>query len=557
MSNLSFGDLEADYVLTEEERKASRSEDSMVEMQERVKEAQLQQATVEAEMQAAEQAAAAPTPQMEQASTEAAPPQQAPSTSTGVPFDPSKDYSYYAAQGMSRKEWNRLQFSGGVSSEMRGISEDPRSTLELATAVPTGFLDFGVDMVNKALEPSKIQIPKVTRYENGIAQTVRDIAAVVGPTASLQNLVKNSAMKLHGRVGWRLGNTAFMQFLGNRGIEAGTSVAIGSVASQYEEGDNMMGAIKKALPPQWDFIPDNWATLDVNSPDEKRQKSINEDLALGFLIPFVRFAGKFGEAIGEVKRVFSEPPVIKGNTPKAEAWLKSAAPEVTDADDLTKYALSQEDALDELGAYNLSQNPNMDVAMKGVHDLYDWNEVGQRTVDDFGIVGASLDAVRIANNYDTVYGRLGSIASPAAIRYAGSTPMGSEDIIMGLTRQLKDADQYGMEAKNWSIKFDDVVKQGENLAVELFDPSMNVKQLRETLEPFIVKTKEGVEYVAEEGYSSLFRAIGTMSSEFSSMDVARTQAYVATSLAGQVADIAEGIRINAGFPLYFWSTGSC
>jgi hypothetical protein len=546
MSNLSFGDLEADYVLTEEERKASRSEDSMVEMQERVKEAQLQQATVEAEMQAAEQAAAAPTPQMEQASTEAAPPQQAPSTSTGVPFDPSKDYSYYAAQGMSRKEWNRLQFSGGVSSEMRGISEDPRSTLELATAVPTGFLDFGVDMVNKALEPSKIQIPKVTRYENGIAQTVRDIAAVVGPTASLQNLVKNSAMKLHGRVGWRLGNTAFMQFLGNRGIEAGTSVAIGSVASQYEEGDNMMGAIKKALPPQWDFIPDNWATLDVNSPDEKRQKSMNEDLALGFLIPFVRFAGKFGEAIGEVKRVFSEPPVIKGNTPKAEAWLKSAAPEVTDADDLTKYALSQEDALDELGAYNLSQNPNMDVAMKGVHDLYDWNEVGQRTVDDFGIVGASLDAVRIANNYDTVYGRLGSMASPAAIRYAGSTPMGSEDIIMGLTRQLKDADQYGMEAKNWSIKFDDVVKQGENLAVELFDPSMNVKQLRETLEPFIVKTKEGVEYVAEEGYSSLFRAIGTMSSEFSSMDVARTQAYVATSLAGQVADIAEGIRINAG-----------
>src|SRR5210317_10792 len=546
MSNLSFGDLEADYVLTEEEREASRSEDSMVEMQERVKEAQLQQATVEAEMQAAEQAAAAPTPQMEQASTEAAPPQQAPSTSTGVPFDPSKDYSYYAAQGMSRKEWNRLQFSGGVSSEMRGISEDPRSTLELATAVPTGFLDFGVDMVNKALEPSKIQIPKVTRYENGIAQTVRDIAAVVGPTASLQNLVKNSAMKLHGRVGWRLGNTAFMQFLGNRGIEAGTSVAIGSVASQYEEGDNMMGAIKKALPPQWDFIPDNWATLDINSPDEKRQKSINEDLALGFLIPFVRFAGKFGEAIGEVKRVFSEPPVIKGNTPKAEAWLKSASPEVTDADDLTKYALSQEDALDELGAYNLSQNPNMDVAMKGVHDLYDWNEIGQRTVDDFGIVGASLDAVRIAKNYDTVYGRLGNMISPPAIRYAGKNATASEEIVLGLTKQLKDADEYGMQAKNWSISFDDVIKQGDNLSLELFDPSMGIKELREMLDPFIVKSKDGVEYVAEDGYASLFNAISGMSKEYTGADIARTQAYLATSLAGQISDIAEGVRINAG-----------
>ena len=75
---------------------------------------------------------------------------------------------------------------------------------------------------------------------------------------------------------------------------------------------------------------------------------------------------------------------------------------------------------------------------------------------------------------------------------------------------------------------------------------MNVKQLREILEPFIVKTKEGAEYVAEEGYSSLFRAVGAMREGLSDMDIARTQAYLATSLSGQIADIAEGIRINAG-----------
>ncbi len=553
MSNLSFGDLEADYVLTEEERDATLADDSMQEIQDRVKQAQLEQAAVEAEMQAAEQAAmapqpaAAPTPQVEQPPTGGTvPQQQAPAASTEEPFDPSKDYSYYAAQGMSRKEWTRRQLGGGVSSEMRGLSEDPKSAFEMALAVPTGFLDFGVDLVNKVLPKSTIQIPKVTKYENGIAQTVRDISAIVGPTMGAQGVAMKAATAAQARVGWSLGNTAFMRFLGTRGVEAGTSVAVGSISAQYEEGDKLMGAIKKALPAQWDFIPDNWATLDTDSPDEKRQKSINEDLGLGFLIPFVRAAGKFGEAIGEVRKVFSNPPKIVGKTPKAQSWIDSAAPVADDADDLTKYALGQEDALDELGAYNLSQNPNMDVALKGVHDLYDWNEIGQRTVDDFGIVGASLDAVRIAKNYDTVYGRLGSVASPPAIKYAGSTPMGSEDVIMGLTKQLKDADEYGMEAANWSIKFDDVVKQGENLAVELFDPSMNVKQLRETLDPFIVKTKEGVEYVAEEGYASLFRAIGTMSSEFSSMDIARTQGYVATSLAGQVADIAEGIRINAG-----------
>jgi len=75
---------------------------------------------------------------------------------------------------------------------------------------------------------------------------------------------------------------------------------------------------------------------------------------------------------------------------------------------------------------------------------------------------------------------------------------------------------------------------------------MNVKQLKEILEPVIVKTKDGAEYVAEEGYASLFRAVGAMREGLSDMDIARTQAYLATSLSGQVADIAEGIRINSG-----------
>ena len=547
MSNLSFGDLEADYVLTDEEKANLRSEESVQEIQAKVKEEQAERLARDAQQQAVTQAEAAPTPQGEQPSTEGQQPQQqAPATSTEEPFDPSKDYSYYAARGMSRKEWNRLQLTGGVDSEMKGFSEDPRSAFELATAVPTGFLDFGADLANRFLPKSAFQIPKITKYENGIAQTVRDIAAVVGPTMGLQNLGMRAGAALQTRVGWRLGNTAFMRFLGARGVEAGSSVAVGSVSANYEEGDNLMGSIKKALPAQWDYIPDNWATLDSNSPDENRQKMINEDLALGFIIPFVRFAGKFGESIGEVRDVFSNPPKLVGKTKKAQAYLDAAAPAADDVDDLTKYALGQEDALDEIGAYNLSQNPNMDVALKGVHDLYDWNEIGMRTVDDFGIIGASVDAVRIAKNYDTVYGRLRSVASPPAIKYAGTNPMGAEEVTLGLTQQLKDADEYGMQAKNWSISFDDVVKQGDNLAVELFDPSMSVKELRETLEPFIVKTKDGVEYVAEDGYAKLFEAVGTMRKEFTSMDIARTQGYLATSLAGGVSDLAEGIRINAG-----------
>lgn len=552
MSNLlNYGDLEADYVLTEEEENALRSKESQVEIQQNLDQIELEMEQRQAEAQAAEMATAAPAPQMQQPPTGGQQSQQAPATSTEEPFDPSKDYAYYAAQGMSRQEWNQRQLGGGVDSELKGFYEDPKSAFELATAVPTGLLDFGIDFANTVLSPSKIKIPKLSKYENGIAQAVRQITSVIGPTMGLQGLGMRLGAAAQSRVGWSLGNTAFMRFLGARGIEAGSSVAVGAVSSEYE-GDNALGQLKQALPAQWDYIPDNWATLEGDSTDKKRQKNINEDLALGFIIPFVGAAGNFLKQTGVLKRtldpktgIYKDAPEIVAKTKKAKQFLDNAKP-LDDSDELTSYALKQEDALDELGAYNLSTNLEENVALKGVHDLFDWNEIGQRTVDDFGIVGASLDAVRIAKNYDTVYGRLGNMISPPAIKYAGTNATASEEIVLGLTKQLKDADEYGMQAKNWSISFDDVIKQGENLSLELFDPSMSVKQLREMLDPFIVKSKDGVEYVAEEGYASLFNAISGMSKEYTGLDIARTQAYLATSLAGQVSDIAEGVRINAG-----------
>ena len=42
----------------------------------------------------------------------------------------------------------------------------------------------------------------------------------------------------------QLGNTAFMKFVGARGVEAGASVAVGAVASEYEE-DNLLVSLKQ------------------------------------------------------------------------------------------------------------------------------------------------------------------------------------------------------------------------------------------------------------------------------------------------------------------------
>ena len=583
---LSRESYEASYTLTDEEIERYSSEESQEQVQQNIDEARQERAERDSAMQETQE-------ELEQPPTGGQPSQQpTPTASTEVEnqptkpqFDPSKDYSYYAAQGMSRGEWNRRRMGSpiGASSSVENFATDPRASWEHALAIPTGALDFGIDLAN--VIPG-VNIPKITKFESGTAQAARQIGSVLVPTMFGVGALKAVAAAGHARVGWSLGNTAFMRFIGNRGVEAATGAIVGAVSSEYE-GDNLTGMAKKALPPQWDFIPDSMATLDTDSPDIKRRKNVEEDIGLGFLIPFVGSLRKFSQAIDEVKTVFN--PRIIPKTPQAETWLKAAAPEealtvnarkvwndaykggevsrswdeldeaaqqstinrfvdegVIAGDDVTSYAIKQENNLDELGEYNLYRNPDSDVALKGVHDLYDWNEIGVRGVDDFGIVGASLDAVRVAKNYDTVYGRLGSMLSTPAIKYGVTTPQASEEIILGLTQQLKSADEYGMEAANWSIKFDDVLAESENLVIELFDPSMGIKELRQILDPYIVKSPSGVEYVAEEGYSSLFRALSGYSDDMTGMDIARAQSYLATSLGGQVSDIAEGMRINRG-----------
>ena len=64
--------------------------------------------------------------------------------------------------------------------------------------------------------------------------------------------------------------------------------------------------------------------------------------------------------------------------------------------------------MDELGNYNASKTTDPDNPIFGFHDLYGYQETGTRSVDDFGIVGASIDTARIAGDIDTVYGRIGN-----------------------------------------------------------------------------------------------------------------------------------------------------
>ena len=426
------------------------------------------------------------------------------------------------------------------------LGDYARNTLESALAPATGMLDFGVDVINKFTGQ---QFAKPTKFENEVAQSVRELSAVVLPTIGLTRLGMKGGAAAQNRVGWSLGNTAFMKFVGSRGVEAAAGVAIGAVSSEYTS-DNLTGTLKQKWPKTYDFIPDSLATLKENSPDEKRAKNIYEDLGMGTVVDIGQGVVKFVGALANAAASLRKSNRLVGETAEARKWLDGNSPKPTSADPeeaVVESALKREDALDEIGYYNLSENPNLDQRVKGVHDMFDYTELGVRSVDDFGVVGAALDSARIAKNLDTTYGRLGNMLSEPALKYALKSGENAQDIVLGLADQLHKAGPIGMEgASGWKVTFNDVLDANENLAVQLFDPRMTKTEVRMVLEPFITRDASGKEILAEEGFAMAAKALRGFGSELTSMDVARAQSLLAGSLSGRISDLAEGARMMEG-----------
>lgn len=514
-----YSNLGEDFVLDEQERQAELSNEQIEEIEQRL--AAPQEEPTALEQQTTQAATAAQPAPVE---TESQPTGEQPEQEPAKLFDFS-EFSYFG----------------------QPIGETGQQVQERLSAPGQGIIDTAVDGVNFLLQKTGLQIPKATKYEDEVAQATRTISSVVLPTLLLQGGGMKAGQALQTQVGNPLGNTAFMKFVGARGVEAGAAVAVGAVSSEYETGDNLSGMLKKSFPKTYDFIPDSWATLDGDSPDLKRQKSINEDLALGFMLPMVGFAGKFSNAVSEVKDAFRKPPVIVGESEQAVKYLAANKPKpVSEVPEeaMMEYVAKQEEALDELGYYNQSKATDPNIPLKGVHDLYDWREAGIRTVDDFGIVGASIDAARIQTNKGTVYGRLGNFISGPALKYGTETPGGVEEITIGLTQQLKEADRVGMVADDFIVTSDEVAAAADNLVVELFDPSATIDDMRRVLNPSV--NEFGAEVLSQDSYVDALSSINSLVKNYTSMDVAKAQAYTATSMAGQIADLAEGMRLNRG-----------
>ena len=417
-----------------------------------------------------------------------------------------------------------------------------QQTFDVLAAPGRGISDFVVDTIN--MLPG-VNLGKRPKFENDVAQSLREISSVVVPTIFITKGLGGAFGTAASASRVKLFSDPFVKWVAPKMLGAGVGAAVDYTVETSQTGDNLSGALKKNFPAQFGWISDDIATLDSDSPDIKRQKNVTEGVGLGLFVDFAEGVGTLAKAIRGVNRSTQWVP----ESEKATQWFsRNLGTEASDdlEEAIAGSAARRSDALDELGEYNFSKNANLDQPLLGVHDLYGYEESGVRSVDNLGIVGAAVDVARINKNVDSVYGRVGSVISEPALKFGLEIPEGQDAIIRGLAEQLKDAGEYGYRtASGKYISHKEIMQAGEDLAFDFY--KMNTPELKQA-----VKKWQGVDIDTEipvlksEAYAAVFKTINKLMDDYANMDVMRAQAYVGTSFAGQVSDMAQGVRLMEG-----------
>ena len=416
---------------------------------------------------------------------------------------------------------------------------------EGALAVPTGAVDWAVDLYNVLPTPD---LPKIPKFKNELFQAAREISSFIVPTVLITRGLGGAASAANAKVKWEMGKNALVKWLGEAGIAAGSGAFVDATNKLNESDDNLQGSLKKMFPKTFSWISDDWATVDGDSPDVIRAKNINEGVGLGIFTDLLVGAGKLIRATQKTKEATNFIPLDE----KAVNFKKQQETgTVTVEDEVLEAAGRREEILDERADYGIANNK--EGAYLGIHDVFDSDEAGVRGVDSMGVVGAGIDQVRIAKNYGTVYGRLRNFLSEPAAKYVLRTadPATFDEVDDALKQSFDSAGKYKVLLGNEAtITYEDVVAEGDNLSKVLLDPRMDVTEMKKVFKEFS-DVVDGTERLSvgtkgDIAFAGSLQALRTLRDEYINLDTVRVQGYLATSLAGQVSDLAEGARLMDG-----------
>ena len=438
----------------------------------------------------------------------------------------------------------------GVTGAIKDIAQSTMvempENLWQGIAPAVGLADTAVDTFNFA---TGFNAPKLPEYEDKMAQAVRNISGLVLPSLGLRSMAIQAGSKLQaaGGIGpkWlkSLGNRKSFEYISKFGIDIGTAGLVDYVAEQNQKDDNLAGTLKKYWPRTYQWIPTSVATTDDDTPGEKRAKNVNEGAIFGMFSSIVEGAAYLTGAGRSMSRTSKFIP-SKGNGAKNINDL--AKDEFTDIkfsdnpveDAVLRNYARKEKELNLLNEYYISKGEDpVD------WNLYDEGETLVRTKDADGILGAKSDAAQIQNNIESSWGRIGNLIHEAARKEGIEIGnLSNRTLVSELTQQLKEGGSFSKRLKSNKLisakVIDDAAKK---LAATLLHPRVEPDEIIGLLDEFKRSVDDSaIRIVGKKGISS---AIKQLKAQMIDLDVHKARAYLATSEAGQIADMSEGARL--------------
>ena len=434
---------------------------------------------------------------------------------------------------------------GAIQDIAEATIRDLPENLYEGVAPIVGVADTAVDTFNLA---TGFNVPKLPEYEEKATQAVRNISGLVLPSLGLRGMAIQAGTKLQaaGGVGpkWlrSLGNRKSFEYMSKFGIDIGTAGLVDYVAEQNQKDDNLAGTLKKYWPKTYQWIPNSIATTDDDTPGEKRAKNVNEGAIFGLLSSVVEGAAYISGAGASMKRS-SKFTALKGGNKNINDLAKDEFTDIKFSDNpvedtvLRNYARKEKE-LNLLNEYYVSRG----------EDPIDWSQFDEgetlvRTKDADGIVGAQSDAAQIQNNIDSAWGRIGNLIHEAARKEGIELEnLSKRTLVSELTQQLKEGGSFSKRLKSNKLISSKIMDEaGKKLAATLLHPRVSPDEIIGLLDEFKRSVDESaIRIVGKKGISG---AIKQLKAQMIDLDAQKARAYLVTSEAGQIADMAEGARL--------------
>ena len=442
--------------------------------------------------------------------------------------------------------------------EMGNIGQNIQNALEAPTALVGGMIDFTDDVLElggKIVGQEWEAIPEDWGPQNKTpwGKAARAIVSFIGPTIGIGSLTKAGILGV-ARLAGMANTSKAVSIVGSLGVEMAAGTAVDAINSHSEE-ENLSGYLKKQFPGTFDWLPDDLATLDTDSPDIKRQKNILEGAGLGILSSVIEGGVSFARALKGI-----DPGVVfkpKDDAAKAAFQTQTNKSPVTQSghpilDRILKDEGYRQQHIDEMAQVELAGFGGIEYVDRYSPNLHsqvaDLTETIPHAVKPDAIPQMLVDNARILENIGTYYGRPAKFHTDAFLKSMDLGTLASRKIVKELDARIKSYGNFeAVLPDGRMMNSKELLQAGDELAAKILEPRVDPKALRSLLEGYrdkisIAQGAGSAKPINAEASAAAKSALDELGKYYLNMDMQRASAYYQTALAGESADLATAAR---------------